>query len=169
MGEATPEPFAGARANRSALGLLLVVVLAVSLVSLPSEVYHGDPSAVRMEAAFLVAEKGLGIPDDVVDTRSYRQLKRNGYFARNQATGRWYSRYGLANTLLAVPPLLVERALHSALIPGLVHSDTLPLVLGLYNLPFALGIAWLLWQILSLYTENAAAKLFFVLSTLYAT
>ncbi len=141
MGKAPPEPFASARANRSALGLLLVMVLAVSLVSLPSEVYHGDPSAVRMEAAFLVAEKGLGIPDDMVDTRSYRQLKRNGYFARNQATGRWYSRYGLANTLLAVPPLLVERALHGALIPGLVHSDTLPLVLGLYNLPFALGIA----------------------------
>ena len=43
------------RANRLTLAFLLLAVLVIGVVSMPAEVYEGDPSAVRMEAAFLVA------------------------------------------------------------------------------------------------------------------
>ena len=88
-----------------ALAALLAGVAAVNFLWMPGEFLAGDPHAWREEARSIVLSGELNVP------RAGLLGQRGAYFAQNERNGLHYSKFGIANSLLAVPPILLEKAL----------------------------------------------------------
>jgi hypothetical protein len=88
-----------------ALAALLAGVAAVNFLCMPGEFLAGDPHAWREEARSIVLSGELNVP------RAGLLGQRGAYFAQNERNGLHYSKFGIANSLLAVPPILLEKAL----------------------------------------------------------
>jgi hypothetical protein len=146
----------------SSTRLLLALVTLVNLVALPREQYIGDPVAIRTEAVNLLRTGRLGVPAEIAT----RMGERGQYFYENTRTGRWFSKYGVLNTLLYVPPLLAERAVTGSL-PWL--SPRRLAFLNAYNLALGLLSAAYLVAVVGLYTRDGVVTWGYVLSALYAT
>jgi hypothetical protein len=90
---------------RSPLAVLLVLGGLMSFVSMPGETYMGDPGASMEEAFQLVNQGHFWIP--LQNVRIMQSEKDEGqYYAKNERTGRFYSKYGVACTLILVPPVM---------------------------------------------------------------
>ena len=142
--------------------LLLGVVTLVNVLALPREQYIGDPVAIRLETVQLLRTGVLGVPAEI----GARMGQRGQYFFENRARGRWFSKYGLLNTLMYVPPLLAERLVTGSL--PLVSPRRLAF-LNAFNLLLALAAGAYLVATVSLYTSGDALKWVYVLSAFYAT
>ncbi|MBW2274757.1 MAG: hypothetical protein JRG96_15930 [Deltaproteobacteria bacterium] len=158
------------------LWLLLGLVLAVNVVSMPAYRYDGDPIAWEVEADYLTRWGRLGAPAAVAE----RVGGHTPYFVFNPESGRHYSKYGIANTLLYSIPLFLERHLAGVDVrlvpddafgkPGLPYTQTRRvLTLNLFNLALSLLLAATLYRLAALYTESRPTRLLFVLSCFYST
>ncbi len=150
------------RCCRTSLGLLAVVLL-VGFVTLPARQYPGDPNAWREEARSLLVQGRLGVDPEIAGALG----ERGQFFVRNPRDGRWYSKYGIVNTLLNTVPLLAEYAVTGSLPPW--DSPHRVLFLGLFFLLLAAAIAYLLYQVTGFYSDSSAARVTFVLLAFYTT
>src|SRR5688572_8714960 len=155
-------PDAAPRPRRRPPWALFGVVALVAVASLPRHEYVGDPFAIRLEAIHLLQTGRLGVPPEI----GSRMGTRGQYFFENVEKGRWFSKYGVLNTLLFVPPLAVERAATGALpwvSPRRVHF------LNAMNVLLTLLTAAYLLATLRLYTDDAVLRWVYVLAAFYAT
>lgn len=91
------------------LTILLLAGGLLSLATMPGETYVGDPGASMEEAFQLVNHGHFWIPRENV--RLMQSEENEGqYYALNERTGRFYSKYGVACTLILVPPVLAYKA-----------------------------------------------------------
>ena len=81
--------------------------------------------------------------------------ERGQYFFENREKGRWFSKYGVLNTLMYVPPLLAER-LATGSLPWI--SPARLAFLNAFNLVLALFSAAYLLATVALYTRDTAVK-----------
>ncbi len=166
----------GRAGRESGLAVLLVVVFATSLLSLPAVRYDGDVFAWEMEAEGLVHRGRLDVRPSVAEG-----LPANAPFLLfNRETGRWHSKYGVGNTLLYALPLAFERfvlGVGDVDPPGTIfgkpngaYSGTRRLALfNGFNLLLTLWLAGALYRLARLYTPRPATAVAFALLCLYAS
>jgi hypothetical protein len=142
---------------------LLVTVGGVAFATMPARLYIGDPRAWREEARSLLVFHTLAIDPTVAN-----QFSKPGQFCViNVQNGGWYSKYGLFNGLLNMPPLLAEQVITGEL-PALT-SKARPLVLGSYFLLVTLAIAYVLYLVAGYYVHCPILQATYVLLAFYTT
>jgi hypothetical protein len=85
---------------RVAVPILLLVIL-VNFLSMPAEEYPGDAVSARIAAVALINTGKWAVPADRASTFGER--------GHQNASGNWYSKYGILNMLLYVPILQLEK------------------------------------------------------------
>lgn len=133
------------RISRIAVLALLLGVAAVNFIWMPGEFLAGDPHAWREETRSLLLSGELNVPRDTV----FKISERGEYFAQNERNGLYYSKFGIANSLLAAPPMWLERALggdigRRGFVPSLLLANLWNLVLcvALAALLYSLAAVW---------------------------
>jgi len=148
--------------TRSSSGVVVPIVLFVAFVSfltMPAEEYCGDASSVRIAAVTLINTGKWAVPADSI-------FAERGQFFYQNASGNWYSKYGILNTLLYVPILQLEKCVMGELGDA---SSSRPFFLNLFNLFLSCATACYLVLIVRRYTKSVASVWIFVLSAFYAT
>lgn len=151
------------RISRIAVLALLLGVAAVNFIWMPGEFLAGDPHAWREETRSLLLSGELNVPRDTV----FKISERGEYFAQNERNGLYYSKFGIANSLLAAPPMWLERALggdigRRGFVPSLLLAN-------LWNLVLCVALAALLYSLAAAYSARIAVRLLFVIGALYCT
>jgi hypothetical protein len=130
---------------------------------MPGEFLAGDPHAWREETRSILLTGTLNVPRDtalIID-------EQGQYFPRNERNGLYYSKFGIANSLIALPPMWLDRALGGDIAKrGYVPSL---LLANLWNLALCVALAWLLYRLASGYTPRIAVRVLFVVGVLYCT
>jgi hypothetical protein len=143
--------------------LLVLAVAAFNFVCMPGEFLDGDPAAWREEARSLLLSRELSVPAGFA-----AQFGEPGqYFVRNEADGRYYSKYGVMNSLMALPPLWVQAASGH----GLPEPGTYPslLLANLWNIALCAALAALIYALAGDYTRRVSVRVLLVVGTLYCS
>src|SRR3990167_7584824 len=83
---------------------LVFTVIAVNFATMPRFLYAGDPYAWREEARSLILDGRFEVAENLA-----KAFGESGqFFVKNKENKKWFSKYGIMNTLLAVPPLAAE-------------------------------------------------------------
>jgi hypothetical protein len=150
-----------------AVGMLLIVE-SVGLATMPAGYIALDQVAWHEEARSIILGGNLWVDDSVVDSAKWSYVK-------NDRDGHYYSKYGLFNGLLHVPPLALELAVTGAL-PHESPTDgrgsanpTRVLILNLFFVLLSVVIALLLWLASGFYIGSQLNRALFVLMTIYCT
>lgn len=140
---------------------LLLTVLAVNVADMPGMFMSGDPSIWREETRSMLADGHLSVDASLASAAG----EPGQYFVLNAADGKWYSKYGIMNSLMSAPPMLAQRIMNGPIPPGGFKPDLL--VYNLYNVLLSLLVCALLYRITGLYSARPAARALFVLAALY--
>jgi hypothetical protein len=143
---------------RVVVSIVLFVVF-VNFLTMPAEEYYGDATSVRIAAARLIDTGKWAVP-------AASTFGERGQFFYQNASGNWYSKYGILNTLIYVPILQLEKCVMGEL-GNASHPRTL--FLNLFNLFLSCATACYLVLIVRRYTRSVATVWIFVLSAFYAT
>jgi hypothetical protein len=144
----------------------LIVAAAVALVNfawMPGQFLDGDPAAWREEARSILLRGELSVPEKFAASF----FEPGQYFVRNELNGRYYSKYGLMNTVMSLPPLWAQAATGGDI--SAVGTYPSLLAFNLWNVVLSAVLAALLYRIASLYTPRAAVRILFVVGTLYCS
>jgi hypothetical protein len=140
---------------------ILLLVVFVNFLSMPAEEYPGDAVSARIAAVALINTGKWAVPADRASTFG----ERGQYFYQN-ASGNWYSKYGILNMLLYVPILQLEKCVVGKLGDA---SNSRPFFLNLFNQVLSCATACYLVLIVRRYTRSVATVWIFILSAFYAT
>ncbi|HEV7478292.1 MAG TPA: hypothetical protein VGO02_11220, partial [Burkholderiales bacterium] len=129
----------------------------MNFIWMPGEFLSGDPHAWREESRSLLLGGELNVPRDTAELLTSEPGR---YFSRNERNGLYYSKFGIANSLLALPPLWVERALGGDIgqrghVPSLLLNN-------FWNLVFCVALAAVLYALAAIYTARIALRVLFV-------
>jgi hypothetical protein len=142
--------------------LLAGIVLAVNLIFMPREFWRSDARMWRCEAESVLYYHRLW-----VDPRIATKMGEPGqYFALNGADGHYYSKYGVANTVMAMPPIIVER-----LVMGRMSSPWQPnlLIFTFWNYFLSVLLALAIYWVSGRYCAHRGVRVAYVLACLFAT
>jgi hypothetical protein len=153
----------GAWPRWTAPAVLLAVVFAINFAAMPATWWAGDPSAWREETRSILRDGALHVNAQYAE----RIGDPGQYFVFNAAKGWRYSKYGVMNSLMALPPTALEAAIHGR-IPGVGAQSDL-LIFNLYNILLSLLVCGLLYRITGWYTDRIWVRVAYVLCTFYAT
>ena len=143
--------------------VLVLCVAAFNYAWMPADFIAGDPTGWREETRSLLLRCELNVP------AGYAQgLGEPGqYFVANERTGLYYSKYGIANALFALPPMWLQQATGGDLtVVGRLPS------LFLFNVWYVLlsaMLAGLLYVLSGAYSTNLGSRVLYVASVLYGT
>lgn len=142
---------------------VIATVLVVNVLAMPRVLITGDPTAWREEARSILHSASLFIDP------SYAQSfgEPGEFFVINHTNGHYYSKYGLMNALMSLPPALAE-----AVFAGQVSRPGQPahvLIYNLYNIFLSLLIAAVLLLITARYTTRPLMRAVYVLACFYTT
>lgn len=144
----------------------LIVAAAVALINfawMPGQFLDGDPAAWREEARAIALRGELSAPAEF----AARFFEPGQYFVRNDANGRYYSKYGVMNALVSLPPLWAQAAAGGDISePGTYPSL---LAFNLWNVALSALLAALLYLLAGLYTPRVLVRSLFVVGTLYCS
>ena len=144
------------------LAFVVPAVVLVGFLSMPKEEYPADPVAVRCETVSLINSGSLEIPKGVADLF---KGARGQYFFEN-SKHKLYSKFGIMNGLINIPPLLIEKWCDGSLT---YLSTTRVIYLNIFNLILSAASAVYLCLIVSRYTRSALVVTIFVLTAFYCT
>jgi hypothetical protein len=148
---------------------VLAFVTIVGIVAMPSTIYPADPQAVQWEVIHFINTGQFGVERTIVKDF---EGERGQYYDENTARGLWFSKYGILNDVMILPPLYVEAVWRGAPLSYRVHLpyEQFRLVtFDLYNILLSLGVAYYLYRIACCYTPLRWIAVVFVLSSLYCT
>ena len=142
---------------------LLVAVFAINFAAMPALWFPGDPYAWREETRSMLRDGTLHVDAHFAEQSG----DRGQYFVFNPGNGQWHSKYGVMNSLMALPPMKLEQLLTGRL----PREGELPnlLIFNLYNILLSLVVCALLYRITGWYTQRSWVRVVYVLSTFYAT
>jgi len=144
----------------------VILAFAVALFNfawMPGQFLDGDPAAWREEARSIVLRGELSVPAEFAS----RFFEPGQYFVRNELNGRYYSKYGVMNSLMSLPPLWAQAAAGGDIsTPGTYPSL---LAFNLWNVALSALLAALLYALASLYTPRLSIRVMFVVGTLYCS
>ena len=130
---------------------------------MPGEFLSGDAHTWREEARSMLLGGELNVPRDTALSLG----ERGQYFVQSERNGLYYSKFGIVNSLLALPPLWLERALGGN-IEQRGYEPSL-LLANLWNIVFSVALAALLYALSAAYSARIAVRVLFVIGALYCT
>lgn len=148
---------------------MLAGILLALCITMPRLIYVGDAVSIQAASICWLSTGDMSVP------ASYAQGfgERGQYFFENSRNGKWYSKYGILNTFLYVPPLTVERLL-SGQLP--FYEQLSPqqyrlrcLLLNANNLLLAAALAAYLYRTACLFVSRAGQAVIFTVATLFCT
>lgn len=143
--------------------ILAAAVALLNFAWMPGQFLDGDPAAWREEARSIALRGELSVPAEF----AARFFEPGQYFVRNELNGRYYSKYGVVNSLMSLPPLWAQAAAGGDIAtPGTYPSL---LAFNLWNVALSALLAALLYALASLYTPRVWVRVLFVLGTLYCS
>lgn len=147
---------------RAAL-ILAAAVAVFNFAWMPGQFLDGDPAGWREEARSIVLRGELGVPEQFAS----RFFEPGQYFVRNEASGRYYSKYGIMNAVMSLPPMGLQHATTG----GIGEAGTYPslLVTNLWNVLLSAVLAALLYRLAGAYTQRVAVRMLFVVGALYCS
>ena len=149
------------RRRRRVRRVLLLLVLWIGLASWPSLIYSGDPLTVQNTAINLWETGRLDVPE----VTALDAGERGAFFYQNPRNGRWYNKYGIANTILALPAVVLQKWWS-----GGYRRDRVRLILlNIQNLLLSLALAFTLYELVSMFAERAWSAALWVLAVFYCT
>jgi len=151
-----------------AFAATLLTIEMLLLVAMPRWLYPGDNHSTRAEAINLVARGELGIAYANRAELGEFLANRGQYFFENDARQHFFPKYGLAYTLIYLPPVAVESRLSTDM-ELLQDSPSLLLLLNLYNLVFVAVIVTYLWRLARCYTDDWRILSAFVFASVFCT
>ncbi len=164
----SPEQRPAPRLRASLTGLLGAVLL-LGLLSMPARVYRGDANAARMATSQLILHGSFGIPYDQPEGVPEGFVRNRGqYFYENDARGRYYSKYGVLQSLLYLPAMWAAHLDHGDLKIGQRPREVV-FWLNVNNLAVSLLVAVYLLLLAGRFTRRPLVALGLVLCCLYAS
>jgi len=149
------------RRDRGNAMWLAIGVFLFNIALMPCTFLTGDPYMWREEARSILRSGSLA-----VDTNFALQADEPGqYFVRNEKNGRWYSKYGVMNSIMALPPTAAEWVRFGRIPRGGVDSSIV--IFNMYNALLAAVTAIVLYQISRWYTDRLWLRSAYVLACLY--
>src|SRR5262245_54131892 len=148
--------------GRIAAAAMLVGIAIVAVLWMPAEFLSGDPHAWQEEARSILLSGELNIPPQVVGKFG----EPGQFYVRNERNGLYYSKYGIANTLLALPPLWAERALGGDLNRGYV-PQLFPF--NVWYVLFGVLLAAVLYRMTGAYSRRPLVRVLFVVASFFST
>ena len=142
--------------------LIALLVTSINIFSMPRMQNGGDAQVVRYEAMTLINEGTIVIPARIAATFG----DQGQYFFYNHSSDKWYSKYGILNTLMYVPALYAEKLLTGRLE---FKSNDRVLTLDCMNIVCALATTAYLFMLAGLYTDSLFIKAAYILSAFYCT
>lgn len=135
--------------SRFALCLLLLAVLIISVTSFPKNFYIGDPYWMRAQAQAWFEGR------DDIPAQYAESLEVGQYCFYNESSGKYYSKYGLFNSLFMLPVVAWWNLTgHASLYGGDFSSTPFVSVLNYYNLLWTLGLAAALYWGASIFCQR---------------
>ncbi len=132
-------------ANRQRRGLRITLFIAacVLILTMPALLYPGDAGMIRLTSRELLTNGTV----TVSEATALKYGVRGQYFFENPRDGQWYSKYGIANTVLYAIPLGAERVLTGEVVDENTTTPKRRLVrvayLNAFNILFSLlTVAW---------------------------
>jgi hypothetical protein len=141
--------------------LLVLAVALIDLACMPGLIMWGDPEAWRREAASILLRGELEVPQPLVGGL------RGQWFTQHVETGAWYSKYGVMNALMTLPPMWVQSVSGGA--DWALASGPWLLVYNLWNIALSALLAALLYRAAAAYTPRLALRALFVIAVMYCT
>ena len=148
--------------------LLLLAVATVQFVTMPAFFYPGDNFAMRAETANWVNTGNLGIDYSQRAELGGMLTERGQYFYENDEKQLFFSRYGIGDTVLFLPPYAVYKAIYGS-VPLMGTPNELLFILNCYSVLFATASTLFLYLIAGLLTSTLWIRIAFTLASLYAT
>lgn len=139
---------------------IVLSVAAINFVTMPAEEYIGDGVAVRIETIGLINDGQWAVPTEVA-----RDWGERGQYFYENASGAFYPKYGILNTLIYLPPLWAHRIVSGN--HSLYLNNTLPL--NLFNIVLSCATAAYLALLARRYTHSNLTMAMFVFASLYGT
>ncbi|MFC1629268.1 hypothetical protein ACFL3H_09195 [Gemmatimonadota bacterium] len=153
--------------ERPLLYLLLGIAI-FHVVTMPRFTYPGDNFAPRAACVSLLTTGDIGIEASASTELGSFLTQRGQYFFEREVSGKFYSKYGIGNTLLYLPPLLAERLTGGEI--GFQSGSTSLLVwMNLWSIVLTLVATVFLYRIVSLYTARPLIRVGFILVLYYTT
>jgi hypothetical protein len=142
--------------------LLLGIVLVINLIFMPARLCPGDATAWWQESRDLLRYGRLWVDPDFARTVG----EPGQFFVLNPTDGRWYSKYGIANSLMAIPPLELDDLLRQG---GPSSAARLLVIYNIWNILLSLALAGVLYVITGRYCDIPWRRITYVLACLFAT
>ena len=131
-------------------------LLFINILFMPNEFYGGAAKTNYLEAQHLLKTGSIGIDKNYIEKNIPKVYfnKKGAFFSQNPKNQLWYSRWSLPNSLIYIPPLLIEAIIYGKLHPinlktFELHTNSL-LVVNLYWTLLATVFGFLLFKLLSL-------------------
>jgi hypothetical protein len=142
---------------------VIATILVVNLLAMPRFFNAGDPFTWREEARSILRTGSLSIDS----THAAAFGEPGQFFVINHSNGLWYSKYGLMNSIMSIPPTFVEASITGRVLDPNEISNIV--VFNLYNILLCLLVAVILLAITGQYTQSSALRAAYVLACFYAT
>jgi len=137
-------------------------------MTMPVFFYPGDNFVPRAACANLINNGEIGIDYSQRQVVAEFLRQKGQYFYENDEAGRLYSKYGIGNTLLYLPPLLAEK-IYSGRLELVSNTVSQLFFINIYSVVLTLIAALYLYKIVSLYSDRSWLKIVFVLVLFYGT
>jgi hypothetical protein len=160
--QAEPQPHSP---QRYVLPGLLLLVGVVNVLMMPRALLAGDPFCWREETRSILSNGSLAVDPGVADQLNSHVQGQS--FDLNPNDGFWYSKFGIMNSLMALPPMLVEKWLAGRL-PQHIAPPNIAIA-GYWGVFLSLIVCWLLWGLTARYSRRRLSRALYVLSVFYAT
>ncbi len=156
-------------ADRALLSLLIACGI-VLFVTMPAEIIPSDTFASRSEAAHLITNHVLGFDYSCRQQPigDFLQPHKGEYFYENDGKRMFFSKYGIMDTLMYVPPLFAEY-LWAGKVDDLDSARSTVFFLNLYNIILALICIYYFYKLVEFYGDDRFVKCIFVLASVFCT
>jgi hypothetical protein len=150
--------------------LLIAGIAILQLLTMPGFFYRGDNFAARAVSINLLRNGELGIPvnDKLLLADLIEADEKDRFFVLNHKKGKLYSKYGVGDSLIYLPPVWAELA-YSGQLALLQKTRSLLLFINLYNIVFCLLTALILYSLARLFTDSRTLAAVFVVLSIYTT
>ena len=145
--------------------VLLAVVMGVNLLCMPAMFWSGDPEVWREEAKAILHGQ-LAINDNVAQIWQ-ETFERGQFFVFNDKTQRYYSKYGIGNAIMCLPPIIADQLVAGRPLMQMKQPELL--ILNLYQILQSLVVCALLYQLAGRYTSRPITRFIYVLSVFFGT